>query len=265
MAAPPPVQPKEPRPDRVKLGSFLHSKAAVWFSLAEASMEMNYVQLSKAKFNVVLGGLPNEVVAKLGAVAETPDAYPDPYSALKSRVLELYRPSKWENINQLLTFKELGGMKPTDMMAEMLALLPAEVEPCLIFKGIFLARMPADMQDHLQLRVDELDCHELAQQADALWVARNRQKAKVLAALPLPPEPDSIVADLADAVAAVQIKKGSQQKRQKQGKMAKPPQRRPDRRDGPKDICSRHQRFGGRAWECDSPNTCLLAGQVSGN
>jgi len=227
-------------------------------------MELNYVTDPKAKFNVVLGALPDGVVAKLGAVAESPEVYADPYLALKTRVMELYRPSKWENINQLLTFKELGGMKPTDMMAEMLALLPAEVELCLLFKGLFLARMPADMQDHLQLRVDDLDCQQLAQHADNLWIARNRQKAKVLAALPLPPEPD--IADVTEAVAAIQLRKGPGQKKQRTSRVNKPVAKRQDgRKDGPKDLCSRHQRFGGRAWECDSPQTCLLANQVQGN
>jgi len=197
-------------------------------------------------------------------VAESPELFPDPYLALKTRIMELYRPSKWENIHHLLTFKELGGMKPTDMMAEMLSLLPAEVEPCLLFKGLFLARMPADMQDHLQLRVDDLDCQQLAEQADALWVARNRQKAKVLAALPLPPEPDT--GEIAEAVAAINLRKNSGQKKQRPSKPAKSEFKRPGgRRDGPRDLCSRHQKFGGKAWECESPQTCLLANQTQGN
>jgi len=257
---------REARPDRVKLGSFLQAKAGVWFNLAEASLDLNNVDNPRTRYNVVLAGLPNDVVAKLGAVAESPDAYGDPYLALKTRVLELYKPSKWENITKLLTFKELGGMKPTDLMAEMMALLPAGTEPCLIFKGLFLLRMPAEMQEHLQLRVDELTCQQLAEHADALWIARNRQKAKVLAALPTPPQPDELSEELADAVAAVQLKKPTTFKKGKAGRGGRGGGRRPElRKEGPKDLCGRHQRFGGRAWECEKPDTCLLANQVSGN
>jgi len=266
QVAAPPQQHREARPDRVKLGSFLQSKAGVWFNLAEASMDLNNVVDPRTRYNVVLSGLPNEVVAKLGAVSESPESYGDPYLALKTRVLELYKPSKWENITQLLTFRELGGMKPTDLMAEMMALLPVGMEPCLLFKGLFLLRMPAEMQEHLQLRVDELTCQQLAEQADALWVARNRQKAKVLAALPLPPKPDEATEELTDAVAAIQLKKSGPPKkgrfvRNNRGGSKK----QESRRDGPKDLCNRHQRYGGRAWECEKPDTFLLANQTSGN
>jgi len=158
-------------------------------------------------------------------------------------------------------------MKPSDMMADMLALLPAGVEPCILFKGLFLARMPAEKQEHLQLRVDELNRQQLAEQADALWVARNHHKPRILAAIPADKEADLEVSELTDTVAAVQLKKGSQKKPFKQVRTKdKAGGRRMDsKRDGPKDLCGRHQRFGGRAWECESPHTCLLANQTAGN
>jgi len=101
------LQQREPRPDSVKMSNFLNSKAAVWFSLAEASMKLNFVTESKAKLNVVLSALPNKVVAKLGAVGESLELYPDPYLALRTRIMELYRPASERVLTSSCLFRSL--------------------------------------------------------------------------------------------------------------------------------------------------------------
>jgi len=65
-------------------------------------------------------------------------------------------------VHNILTFNELGGMQPSQLMDEILALHPANEEPGTLFKGVFLSHL-------LQSRADELTCQELARWADHLY------------------------------------------------------------------------------------------------
>jgi len=146
----------------------------------------------------------------VSAIMEAPERFADPYLALKTRLLNICQPSKWADGHAMLTYKELGGMQPSQLMDELLALHPSEEEPGTLFKAVFLSRLPQDMRDHVQSRADALTCPELARWADHLYNSRNAYQAKVLAALPLPPTPDvssdQHVQQLTDTVAALQFR-----------------------------------------------------------
>jgi len=53
-------------------------------------------------------------------------------------------PDVWEQISHLLHFSELGDMPPSQLMDEMLAMLPQEEQPGLLFKHNCLERLPDD-------------------------------------------------------------------------------------------------------------------------
>jgi len=110
------------------------------------------------KFDIFVLALNNEQIRRVGAITEMPERFADPYLAIKTRLLEIFQPSKWANIHSILSFKELGGMHPSQLMDELLALHPDGEEPGSLFKGIFLARLPQDMRDHIQSRADNLTC-----------------------------------------------------------------------------------------------------------
>jgi len=73
-----------PRPDRVKLGSFLQSRPSMWFNLAEALSARNFFTASRDVYYIVLSSLPDEVVKKLGAIANMPDGHVVNLAALAS-------------------------------------------------------------------------------------------------------------------------------------------------------------------------------------
>jgi len=232
-----PQQAPQPHPERIKLPPLHVSRPRTWFTLAESSFAQQHVTDSRMKFNLVVLALNDEQVRRVAAITENPEVYADPYNAIKERLLEIFQPSKWANVHTLLTFKELGGMQPSALMDEMIALLPEGEVPGAIFKGIFLARLPQDMRDHVQSRANELDCQALAKYADNIYDSRNAAKAKILAALPLPPLPDAAVDSLSDSVAAIQLKGNSGGKNMRD-------QRRTGRRDG--DRGRQDQRRTGR-------------------
>jgi len=255
---PPHVQ--EPRPDRVKLGSFLQSRPATWFNLAEAACNRNFVVQSRDIYFIVLSSLPDEVIKKLGAIADSPDGHVDPYLVLKNRVLQLYAPTVWEDLESLLHFKEMANLRPSALMTEMLTLLPAQEQPGMLFKALWLSRLPSDVRGHVQLQADTLDCIQLGEVADKAWLARTTGKSHVLAALPK----DEKLEELADTVAALNV--GKPNPKRPQNKKRQPPQKQKGRQQRPtKDLCDIHIQYGSRARYCKEPQTCLLADKVTGN
>lgn len=68
----------------------------------------------------------------------------------------------------------------------------------------FLTRLPNDVGQQVQPQADKLDLTALGRLADQMWFSRNRKRADVLVALPLPPAPDSaLVEENLAAVAAL--------------------------------------------------------------
>jgi len=251
-----------PQPHKVKLASFWPNKPKVWFTTAEAEFDTYYVQDSRARFNLVLKALPDEAMERSAAIVENPEQYQDPYGALKARLLEAYQMDPWEASSRLLHFRELGEMKPSQMMDGMLALY----HPDHLFKAVFLGRLPSDMRDHVQREASKLGCRELAAYADTIWQSRNATRANVLAALPLPPSPDPVTEDLSEAVAAVKIS-GGKKPFSKAGKKWSGPKRQPPRQGGPKEsdkkggsVCWRHLKYREKAWGCEDPACYLFPG-----
>jgi len=227
------------------------------------------------KFDLVVLTLKDEQFRRVGAITENPDQYQDPYLAIKTRLQDIYQPSKWANMSALLAFKELGGIQPSQLIDKLLALLPNGEQPGTLFKGIFLSRLPQEMRDYVQSRANKLMCQELARFTDHLYDSRNNAKAKVLAALPLPPRADSMqdnyVDQLTDMVAALGTTKqqsgkpkfraagpGSRSHTHGQAKTDNQCGRQPASKPLPS-LCYTHFKYGSAAFNCRDPQSCQLA------
>jgi len=240
----------------VKLGSFLQSRPSTWFNLADAAFVRNNVALPRDKYYIILSSLPDEVVKKLGAIADSPDGHVDPYQAIKDRVLQLYAPTVWEDLNSLLHFKEMANLRPSALMTEMLTLLPAQEQPGMLFKALWLSRLPSDVRGHVQLQADTLDCVRLGELADKAWLARTTGQHAVAAV-----STADDVGEVAETVAALRLRKPPAKSRTAR----ESGQKSSDQSDRPKDLCRAHFKYGGKAYRCFQPKTCVLAGQTSGN
>jgi len=257
-----------PQPHKVKLQQFWTHKPKVWFTNAEAEFDTCYVRDQRTMFNLVVKTLAEEALDRAAAIVEHPENFLNPYLALKQRLLEIYQMDPWECCSRLLHFRELGDWKPSQMMDAMLVLHKPEH----LFKSIFLARIPADMRDHVQREAERLDCRELAAYADTIWQSRNANRANVLAALPLPSTPTPAgeeVDDLADEVAAVSLGRKPQHQNKKWKKFGgkRPPARQGGQKNQPQQkdhkggvVCWRHLRFKENAWGCEDPNCYLFPG-----
>ena len=164
----------QPQPHKVKLPPLWTLKPRLWFSHAEAVFSMFYVAEERTRFNLVLPCLSEEILTRVAAVVESPDQLVQPYQALKQRLLEVFQPDQWEAVHSLLDYRELGDLKPSQFMAAMLAALPTGEQPGLLFKGLWLERMPEVVLSHVQGAARLQDCKQLAPSADVVWLACNR-------------------------------------------------------------------------------------------
>jgi len=205
------------------------------------------------KFNIVLTSLSEDTLGRIKAIVEMPDQLQAPYECLKERLIEIYQPDVWECAARLLHMRELGDLKPSQLMDDMLALLPVSETPGVLFKSVFLARLPGDMRDHVQAHAERLSCRELAGMADNIWQSRNARRCDVAAALPMSSHfspTDEEVDSLTETVAAINMKKRVQQQQQRP--------RPPARKGGSQSqlVCWKHLRFGKKARDCADPDNC---------
>jgi hypothetical protein len=92
------------------------------------------------------------------------------YEQLKALLVSRYTKACWTRSLELLKYPELGDMKPTDLMWQMKALLPADDRPGTTFMTILL-HLPSEMRDHL-IAKDFKDCTLMAEYADLLHSSR---------------------------------------------------------------------------------------------
>jgi len=255
-------------PHKVKLTEFWTHNPQIWFSHEEALFGTYHVVEERAKFNLVLPTLSEETLIRVAAIVNAPHLLAAPYTALRARLLEVYMPDVWDQTIGLLHYRELGDMLPSQLMDEMLAILPEGEVPGLLFKTIFLNRLPADVHAQMQRAVRLQQCREPAAAADEIWCARNQpMPAKVAALLPVQAD------DLVEAVSAVALGNG----RTGGSGSSRGPRRGGGGRgrgrgsggcqSGQKVayLCFRHAEFGDAAWECEDPGRCSSATNVAGN
>ena len=139
-------------------------------------------------------------------------------------------------------------MKPSQLMDSMVALLPAGEAQGILFKFIFLSRLPGDMRDHVQAEAKQLDPGALAQLADGIWQSRNVDRRHMLAAVDTPAtEADQ---ELVEGVAALNVDKRGRWKNM-----------RPQARGGgqkSKLVCWKHIKYGVDAFSCEDAEHCAF-------
>jgi len=245
-----------PQPHRVRLPNFWTKDAVAWFALADSSFETCYVVASRMKFNLALAALSDDTLEQVRSILHAVNTLQDPYADLRARLIELYTPNDLELVFRLLHAPDIGDRRPSQMMETLLAMLPQGEADGLIFKGIFVSRLPEDIRDHVGRHVRTMRSRELAALADDLWCTKNARKQQLVAAV------SSAVEEMTDSVAAVKFGGG------RKADAAKPRGRGKDSRGGGNQrgkakaryICDKHWRFGDDAHFCQDPGNCQYSG-----
>jgi len=257
----PPQRAPQPQPHKTNLVAFWTHKPRVWFTQTESAFNRCLVTEERMKFDLVMAQLSEDTLNHVESVVEAPELLERPYHALKTRLLEVYQPDTWEQVAKVLHWRELGDQRPSQLMDQLLATLPPGETPGLLFKGIFLDRMPTDLRAHVQGAAEQQSCRQLAVACDAVWLARVKRPAKVAAVT-------DQVEGVAEQVAAMHVqptKGGAAAGRGKDRGRGRGSNRgrgsgRP-RGKLPGFTCWRHVQFGSQAWQCEEPSLCSFQQQ----
>ena len=153
----------------LKLPPFWTTQPRSWFTQAEAQLIIRGIVNDGTKppwTKTLLRDLETWRLVDLleNSLAESK------YQTIKARLLDTFGLSELERASQLLRIHPLGAAKPSELMDEMLALL-GHHPPCLLFKQLFLERLPEDITTQL-VAVKHENCRAMAKQADLFWSAK---------------------------------------------------------------------------------------------
>ena len=235
----------------VKLPEFWVSDPDMWFFQAECAFNRARITTSYTRFEHVVTRLPEHVVTSVRSLLLGLDAAsPDAYELLKAQLIASFGKSRWQRGFALLDHPAIGDRRPSHMMAEMLALLPAGAQADTLFLCLFLRRLPAGMRDHLAA-ADYNTAAQMASHADLLWDARAGQPAASLMEMPAPVMP--VLYGRSSSPHDSQRSSSPRESYRSSG-------RRRDRRDTPHStgrlnpgLCRHHAKWGSKAYDCIPP------------
>jgi hypothetical protein len=247
-----PGQQGQEREKTVVLPPFWASRPAAWFAFAESKFRQKAVDSQRKMFDLLLAALPEKVLDQvMDVVANIPEDFP--YDTLKARLLETHTLSDLEKLDVLFRTEPLGGRKPSQLLATMLASCPAGQEQTVMFQYMFLQRLPCTLRTLLGEQ-DAGDIRSLAARADKLWSTHKQQSHDMVANVEAAEEEQ-----LSPQVAAVQKKE--QRKRRPAwkksgggGKQTAPSNlTHSEQARAGSGICFSHWTWGAKATKCEAP------------
>jgi len=238
--APPAPVPAAVNTVGIKLPDFWVADPDMWFFQAEASFRNARITSSRTRFDHVVMRLPEQVSISLRSLLLSVDEDTvDPYEQLKEKLITKFGKTRWQRAFALLDHPDLGDRRPSTMMAEMLALLPAGARPDILFLSMFLRRLPPSMREHLAAN-DEDTAEEMAGLADKLWDARNSQSVSAV---------EADIAAIRPFSPGRQGRSPDRRQQRPKGRQATPHESR--RGDG--SWCRNHRRLGDKTRNCIPP------------
>jgi hypothetical protein len=227
----------------VVLPPFRASRPAAWFGQVENIFRLRRVTDQRDKFGYAIAVLGEDQTL---AIDDLLEQYPPPLDAfdrLKQRLLATHSLDVFQRVEQLMDMPPLGGQRPSVLLAQMRQLLPLGEENSVIFRCLFLRRLPREIR--LALAEDRYSpVAALATRADALVPHHDPAVAAVAAPAAVAVQDPVVAPAIAGGRPAQQPKKGG---KKPGGGKGRPP------RVG---VCYSHWKYGDDAYHCDQPGAC---------
>ena len=136
------------------------------------------------------------------------------------RLLDLFTPKPLDQCQKIINGGDLGDRRPSQLMEDMLALLPPGEPEGMLFKTHFINRLPVTIRDHVVTAGFTLTSREMAAVADNLWFARNSRQSDSKHH-PLVAAVQEDVEEIEEAVAALNVQPKRPQPKKKAAKGGK--------------------------------------------
>jgi hypothetical protein len=131
------------------------------------------------QLNLLLAAIPEKILDQIKDVVDkVPKDFP--YDLFNAHFLEAQTLSDQEKMDVLFKSVPLGGQKPSQMLANMLAYCPSHMEPSIMFQYLFLQRLLVTLQTLLG-KQEPGDIRSLAVRADKLWATHKHQPQDLVA------------------------------------------------------------------------------------
>jgi hypothetical protein len=216
------------------------SNSPAWFRTADAQFALRRVTDPLEKYYLVLDALSEANVDLVcHIVEEEPDA--TSFQRIRDDLVAAHVLTDYQRIDRLVALEPLNSRKPSEMLAEMNKLKPADNEQ--YFAYFFLQLLPREVRILLS-QEPVADMRGLAAKADTLMALHVPQQHEVAAVVP-PDAEDGTVA----AAARSSGKKTAQRKKKFQHRRQR--SQSPDEKRSP--LCWLHIRFGDKARRCEQP------------
>ncbi|GBN70242.1 Transposon Ty3-I Gag-Pol polyprotein [Araneus ventricosus] len=140
----------------VQIPVYNRSDPALWFIMCESAFKLAVpkpITESVTKFNYVVSHLPPEVASLVRDILMNPDAT-DPYTHLKTELINRSGESSQQEIRQLLSGEELGTRKPSELLRNMKRRAETLKVPETFMLELFLQRLPTSVQTILAAVTD---------------------------------------------------------------------------------------------------------------
>lgn len=155
--------------DAVQIPVYNRADPALWFVMCESTFKLAVpkpITDPITKFNYVVSHLPPEVASLVRDILMNPDAE-DPYSKLKTELINRSGESSQQEIRQLLSGEELGTRKPSELLRNMRRRAETLKVPDKLMLELFLQRLPTSVQSILAA-VTDLTLDKAAEIADRI-------------------------------------------------------------------------------------------------
>ena len=153
----------------VQIPLYNRSDPMLWFIMCESTFALatpKAITESVTKYNYIVSHLPPDIASLVRDVLLKPDAT-DPYTQLKTEIINRSGESTQQEIRQLLSGEELGSRKPSELLRNMKRRAESLSVPDKLMLELFLQRLPSTVQTILAA-VSDLTLDKAAEISDKI-------------------------------------------------------------------------------------------------
>jgi hypothetical protein len=135
----------------VRLPPFWAEQPDVWFAQAEAQFSLAGITTERTKFHHVISQLDHRYAAEVRDIIISPPQQ-DPYTSLRTALLDQLSPSEEQRFRQLLKPEAIGDRKPSQYLRHLRSLAPDASDKLL--RTVWTSQLPRDIQITLSAQHD---------------------------------------------------------------------------------------------------------------
>ena len=242
----------------VKLPPFWPQDPEVWFAQIEAQFATRGITAQKTKFDYVISSLSPEFAMEVRDLLLKPPEE-DPYDKLKTQLIKRTAASEQRKLQQLISGKELGDRKPTQLFRRMQQLLGSKLgtgpEANSFLHELFLQRLPPSVRMVLASTDPATTLENLADMADKIMEV----STPTVAAVSTPSVDDSEVKQLREQITRLtelvaSLSRDRRPRHRSTSRNRRPANIPPPTQTTSQDtLCWYHSKFGPDAQKCREP------------